>query len=77
MQAKIRKWGNSVAVRIPIGIATELGLYDDTTVNLAVENQSLVISRKKYDLDDLVAQITPENTHNFIDSGGPVGREVW
>jgi antitoxin MazE len=31
----------------------------------------------KYSLDDLVAGITEENRHALIDTGSPVGKEVW
>jgi hypothetical protein len=31
----------------------------------------------RYDLDDLLQQITPENRHEIVSWGNPVGKEVW
>lgn len=31
----------------------------------------------KYTLDDLLDGITPDNIHDEIDSGDPVGNEAW
>lgn len=33
-------------------------------------------AHKKYNLDDLIAQITPENRYPAIDWGPDVGREI-
>lgn len=32
---------------------------------------------QKYDLDELLAGVTPENRHPEIDWGPPVGKEFW
>jgi antitoxin component of MazEF toxin-antitoxin module len=34
-------------------------------------------SRRKYRLKDLLRGITAKNVHDEVDTGGPVGREVW
>ena len=34
-------------------------------------------ARKEYTLDELVAQITPENRHEETDWGPRTGREAW
>lgn len=31
----------------------------------------------EYSFDELLAQITPENIHEEIDFGPPVGKEFW
>ena len=33
--------------------------------------------KRKYTLEELLAQVTPENIHPEIDFGPPVGKEVW
>jgi len=33
--------------------------------------------KPRYALDELLDQMTPENVHGEIDSGPPVGREIW
>ena len=32
---------------------------------------------KRYNLEEMLATITPENLHGEIDWGPPVGKEVW
>ena len=80
MQARIQKWGNSLAVRIPKTLATEAHLAQEAVVELAVAKGKLIIApvkKKKYKLEELVARITDENIHKEDISGPAVGREVW
>jgi antitoxin MazE len=35
------------------------------------------IREKTYDLDELLSQVTTDNLHGEIDSGEPVGREIF
>ena len=34
-------------------------------------------TQKVYDLDELLSRVRPDNLHGEIDSGEPVGREVF
>ena len=80
MQAKIQKWGNSLAVRIPKTLATEAHLAQEAVVELAVAKGKLIIApikKQKYKLEELVSRITDENIHNEDIWGPAVGREVW
>jgi len=80
MQARIQKWGNSLALRIPKSLATEAHLAQESVVDLAVAKGKLVVTpvkTRKYVLKDLVAGITEENLHKEGDWGPAVGREVW
>jgi antitoxin MazE len=80
MQAKIQKWGNSLAVRIPKTLATEANLAQEAVVELAVAKGKLIIApirRQKYRLKELVSGITDENLHKEDIWGPAVGREVW
>lgn len=38
---------------------------------------SLPRTKKVPDLDELLSRVTPDNLHGEIDSGEPVGREVF
>jgi antitoxin MazE len=77
MKARIQKWGNSLAVRIPKNFADEAGLADESLVELSMQNGQILISPKfKYNLDDLLAQITDENKYGEIDMGEPQGKEL-
>jgi antitoxin MazE len=65
MKAKIAKWGNSLAVRLPKPYADELGLKAGSTVEVEKDGTRLAIEtvpRQKiphYRLEDLLAQIKP------------------
>jgi len=80
MQARIQKWGNSLAVRIPKTLATEAQLSQEAIVELAVAKGKLIIApikKQKYKLEELVSRITDENIHKEDIWGPAVGMEVW
>jgi len=80
MLAKIQKWGNSLAVRIPKTLANEAHLAQEAEVEIAVSKGKLIvvpIKKQKYDLKKLVSEITDENIHSEDIWGPAVGREVW
>ena len=79
MQARIQKWGNSLAVRIPRSFAAEAHMEQDTPVEVSVRDGKLIITPilPGYTLETLLAQITAQNTHAEQEIGLPVGREEW
>ncbi|HVL58595.1 MAG TPA: AbrB/MazE/SpoVT family DNA-binding domain-containing protein [Burkholderiaceae bacterium] len=79
MDSRIRKWGNSAVVRLPASLLAQLELEVGAPVKLDVEAGRIIIEpavRRRYELDDLVAAITPQNRHGALDWGPPVGREA-
>ena len=79
MQVTMRKWGNSIGVRIPAGILTELNLSAEKKVNVRAEAGRIIIEPiidSKETLEQLLGQITPDNVHSEIDFGQPVGKEL-
>ncbi|HEV7570974.1 MAG TPA: AbrB/MazE/SpoVT family DNA-binding domain-containing protein [Thermoanaerobaculia bacterium] len=80
MKARIQKWGNSLALRIPKPFAEESNLREDSAVEISVRSGKLVIvaiEEPQVSLEELVAKITPENRHAEIETGTSVGNEVW
>ncbi len=80
MKTRIRKWGNSLAVRIPRPFAEETNLREDSAVDVSVQNGKLVVvplAKPAPSLEELVRQIKPRNRHDETETGGPVGNEVW
>ena len=79
MKIKIQKWGNSLGLRIPKIFAQEARIDNGTSVDIKVEGKKLVIKSLKasFNLDALLAQVTPQNTHKEIDTGQNIGKEVW
>ena len=80
MITKIRKWGNSLGVRIPKSVAQDAEVTEGACVDLKLEDGRLVITpvdKRRYRLGDLLAQVTRENLHAEVDTGRAVGRETW
>ncbi|HJU14841.1 MAG TPA: AbrB/MazE/SpoVT family DNA-binding domain-containing protein [Stellaceae bacterium] len=79
MRARIAKWGNSLAVRIPKDCAEELGLAEGAPIEIKIAERQLILApvQREYSLEELVAGITPENRHGETDWGGPVRKETW
>jgi len=79
MKTKVRKWGNSLALRIPKGLAIESHMAEGTVVDVSVRAGELVVAvvRHEYTLAELVAGITDENRHEEVDFGASVGNEAW
>ncbi len=76
----VTKWGNSLGVRIPSGLAKQIELTEGMQVGISVVDGRLVIQpeyRKKYTLDELLDGMTAENCHSEVDLGEPVGNESW
>ncbi len=80
MQTKIKKWGNSLALRIPKLIALDANLKLNKLVDLSIEKDSIVITpieEKEYSLEKLLKGVTKNNLHGEFDTGAPVGKEIW
>ena len=79
MQVTMRKWGNSIGVRIPAVILTELNLSAEKKVNVRAEAGRIIIEPiidSQETLEQLLGQITPDNLHSEIDFGESVGKEL-
>lgn len=79
MQAVVKKWGNSLALRLPQAMAADLQLSEGSTVSITIEDHALVVkpARKKYRLADLLAQMPKTEKTPETDWGQPVGEEAW
>ena len=80
MIVQFARWGNSLAIRIPAGIAKEIGATEGTAADMSVVGGHLVVApakrKKTYRLEELLAGITPENLHPETDVGPAVGAEI-
>jgi len=80
MKARIQRWGNSLALRIPKTFAEGISVCEGDEIEMNVTKGKLVIASRPprdYRLADLVAGIRPGNLHREIVTGGPQGHEVW
>lgn len=80
MKTAIRRWGNSLALRIPRAYATETRLSEGSDVELTLKSGTLVVrslARKRHSLTDLLKRITRTNRHGSVETGKAVGQETW
>lgn len=80
MSTKLRKWGNSLGVRIPKAAAEASMVREGTVVEVTARKGEIVIRpvrQRKYKLSELLAKMKPENLHSEVDWGPPVGKELW
>lgn len=79
MEAVIRKWGNSPALRLPTAVLKEAGYQLEQKVELVVLDGRIIIQpseKVEYDLDSLVNGIHAKNLHTEVGFGSPVGKEA-
>jgi len=79
MQATIKKWGNSPALRLSSSIMELAQLTVDQTVNINVLKGKIIIepiAPKQTRLEDLLSGITSDNIHAEESFGRPVGKEI-
>ena len=78
MPATVQKWGNSLGIRIPKKVAEEFGIVNGSQMEIIVKEGQIILEPAKIELtlEELMAQITPENHHEEIDFGKPEGNEL-
>jgi len=78
MTVAVKKWGNSLAVRIPKDMAKSLDVDENCEMEMALKDGSLILKpKKKSRLEALVAQIDSSNLHSEVETGECVGNEEW
>jgi len=78
MIVSIKKWGNSLALRIPKDIAQTLHIENNSMLELSIKDGALVIEPQKSTLlESLVSRIDTDNLHAKVDTGKVVGNEEW
>ncbi|WP_026285241.1 AbrB/MazE/SpoVT family DNA-binding domain-containing protein [Thiomonas sp. FB-6] len=77
MRVEIQKWGNSAALRIPAPALKDAGMQVGQSLDLRVEGGKLVIEPTRESLEDLLAKMTPANSHDLAVVGPAVGDEAW
>lgn len=82
MEIQLKKWGNSLGLRIPHQLVVSLGLDENSTLEVLEVDNTLVIKKKisPPNLDSLLASIPddfayPDDVADFADSE-PMGQEL-
>ncbi|HWI84870.1 MAG TPA: AbrB/MazE/SpoVT family DNA-binding domain-containing protein [Sphingomonas sp.] len=80
MRTNVKQWGNSASIRIPSSIMAAAALRIDQEVDIREEDGRVIIqpiAAASYQLDALLAGMTPDTFHDEVDFGRPVGGEAW
>lgn len=73
----VAKWGSSLAVRIPKPIAEQWGVREGSRIEMVSRGEQLLLRKKAYDLEEMLARMTPDTLHAEVDTGSPRGNEEW
>jgi antitoxin MazE len=79
MPSTVQKWGNSLGIRVPKGVAEQVNFREGTEVDFDTSGGVLTVRprrRRKYTLAGLLAKAKGRSPHGELDRGGPVGREL-
>ncbi|NTW29223.1 MAG: AbrB/MazE/SpoVT family DNA-binding domain-containing protein [Coriobacteriia bacterium] len=80
MKTKVQRWGNSLAVRIPKTFAEEVGLKEDSSVEMRLVKGGLLVEPSSIwspSLDELLDGVTEDNLHDEVDTGPAQASEAW
>lgn len=80
MKTRVQRWGNSLAVRIPKTFAAEVGLEDDSPVELRLHQGKLILEPAvpaPPSLDELLRGVRKSNLHREVETGPAQGNEAW
>ena len=80
MNTTVQKWGNSLALRIPLSVARDIRLHQGSVVDMTLVAGKIVVKPRRqrhYALAQLLRGVTKRNRHAARDWGGRVGQEVW
>jgi antitoxin MazE len=80
MQARVQKWGNSLAVRIPKSFASQSHLGQNSVVEMSVEDGKIIllpVMEQETTLAQLLEGVTTANLHSETKTGTAVGQEAW
>ena len=80
MRGRIQKWGNSLALRIPKSFAAEIGLGQNSSIQLMIKEGTLVVTPERepqWRLEELLEKVTEANIHREWETGSAEGDEIW
>lgn len=77
MKSTVQKWGNSLAIRIPLAVAQQCHLKQGVPIDISVEDKKIIIKlvKKKMNLSKLLADINETNLHAKVDIADFIGKE--
>lgn len=76
VKARIQRWGNSLALRLPKSVAESLGIEEGSVVGVEERDGQLVVKPvHHYQLEELLADVQQDQIHGEVSWGAPKGKE--
>ena len=76
-ESHVSRWGGSLAVRIPRQVTENGGVREGALVEPEIRNDEVILRKRRFELNELVAGITVDNRHAEMDLGTAQGAEAW
>jgi antitoxin MazE len=70
MHAKVQKWGNSLALRIPKAFAVDAQLENDSLVEISISDGQIIVKpllKPDWTLEELLSRVNAENIHSEVE----------
>lgn len=76
---RVSRWGNSLALRIPVSAVKRLKLNEGSAMSVQVSGDAIMLrpSTSEPTLAQLLDGVTPDMVGGEMDWGKPVGKEMW
>ena len=75
----VNQWGSALGLRLPKAICQHFDIQKDTLLSIREENNQIILEpiNSAKTLQQMLSQITPENTHGETSTGSVMGNESW
>lgn len=79
IRSRIKKWGNSLGIRLPKAVVAQLHLADNSEVEMRIKENRIIITSAapEYTLKGLVDKVSRKNIHEVAATGSPAGQDIW
>lgn len=80
MQARVQRWGNSQGLRLAKNVLQRANIEVGDEVEVVADEEQILIkkvSKKKFDLKEMVSRMPRDYKVKEESFGKPVGKEEW
>jgi antitoxin component of MazEF toxin-antitoxin module len=78
MEAVVEKWEDGLRIKIPTFLIRTMKLKDGAFVKIKDAGQEIcILPQQKKQLNAMLNGITETNMHEPVDTGTPIGNELW
>lgn len=77
MKTMVKKFKNSLGIKIPNIIVRKLSLKDVSFIDINHNGKSIIIEPVQKRLSEMVNKINEQNIHKEIETGRPIPKEIW